>query len=296
MSHENKVIVVLGATGQQGKGVVDALKKQTDFTVRAITRHPDRYQGEADQVIAADLNEPESLAAAFEGAYGVFAVTNFWENGTDEVSQARHAIDAARSAGIEHFIWSTLPDVEAISSGKYEVPHFTNKARVDALVEAAGFKYHSYVVAAFFYQNFLSNLAPQPQQDGSTGWVLPIARDSRSIHMADISQLGDAVAGAFKAPGIAGNGQYLPLVGDLLSFDDILSALAQQGKHYSYQEVPAEVFSSFFPGAGELAQMFGYFRDHSYMGAHLGDSDIALERKVAGRIPTRFADWVADKL
>jgi len=296
MSHENKIIVVLGATGQQGKGVVSALKAQTDFIVRAITRHPERYQGEADQVIAADLNEPQSLAAAFEGAYGVFTVTNFWENGTDEISQAKHAIDAARNAGIEHFVWSTLPDVESISGGKYEVPHFTQKAQVDALVKEADFKYHSFVVASFFYQNFLTNLAPQPMQDGSTGWALPIARDSRSIHMADINELGAAVAGAFSNPDSAGHGEYLPLVGDLLSFDDIISTLEAQGNHYSFQEVPREVFANFFPGADELAQMFGYFQDHSYMGGQFGEQEVKLEHQVAGRIPTRFSDWAEHNL
>ncbi|GHG77667.1 nucleotide-diphosphate-sugar epimerase [Alishewanella longhuensis] len=296
MSGTKKIIVVLGASGQQGKGVVNAIKSTTDFNVRALSRRPESYQGQADQVVFADLNNPDSLAAAFAGAHGVFAVTNFWEPGTDEITQAKNAIAAAKAAGVEHFIWSTLPNVNTISSGRYDVPHFSNKAVVDQLVTAAGFKHHSFVVATFFYQNLLNNLAPTTQSDGAAGWALPIARASKSIHMADINDLGAAVAGAFANPAMAGQGQYLPVVGELLSFDDIITELAHQGKHYSYQEVPAEVFAGFFPGAAELAQMFGYFQEYTYLGTKIGKADIELEQQIAGRTPTRFAAWAADNL
>jgi uncharacterized protein YbjT (DUF2867 family) len=79
----------------------------------------------AEEVVAADLAKPETLKAAFAGAHGVFLVTSFQEAGTDELKQATAAIRAAKDAGVKHFIWSTLPDVEAISGGKFNVPHFT---------------------------------------------------------------------------------------------------------------------------------------------------------------------------
>jgi len=148
-------------------------------------------------VVQADLNSPETLKSAFKGAYGVFAVTNFWEKGgADEVAQGEAAVRAAQEAGVRHFVWSTLPNVETISGGKYNVPHFTDKARVNAIVKNAGFEYHTFVIASFFYQNFLGMLAPQKQQDGSLGWTLPIDPSSRSIHMGDIAELGKVVAGA----------------------------------------------------------------------------------------------------
>jgi uncharacterized protein YbjT (DUF2867 family) len=61
--------------------------------------------GLADEVVEADLNRPETLRAAFEGAHGVFLVTNFWEEGTDEIEQATAAVRAAEEAGVQHFIW-----------------------------------------------------------------------------------------------------------------------------------------------------------------------------------------------
>ena len=109
MADDRKVIAVFGATGQQGGGVVRALQADGRFKVRALTRHPDKHPGLGDEVVEADLDRPETLKAAFAGAYGVFLVTNFWEPGTDELKQATAAVRAAREAGIKHFIWSTLP-------------------------------------------------------------------------------------------------------------------------------------------------------------------------------------------
>ena len=121
---EKKIIAVVGATGLQGKGVVNALKKDGSFKLRAITRNPDKYQGKADEVVKGDLTDLESLTNAFKDVHGVFVVTNFWE-GADEIAQGKVAIQAAKNAGVKHFIWSTLPDVENISNGQFDVPHFT---------------------------------------------------------------------------------------------------------------------------------------------------------------------------
>ena len=115
-----------------------------------------------------------------------FLVTNFWEQGTDELKQATAAVRAAKDAGVKHFIWSTLPDVEAISGGKFHVPHFTGKAKIDRIVKEAGFANHTFVIAPFYYQNLAGALAPQKQADGSVGWALPLDPDVRCIHMGDI--------------------------------------------------------------------------------------------------------------
>src|SRR4029434_8893024 len=119
LSNNKKLIAVVGATGQQGRGVVRALQASSQFKVRALSRNPGKHRELADEVVEADLNRPETLKAAFEEAHGVFLVTNFWEPGTDEGKQAAAAVRAAKEAGVKHFIWSTLPDVEAISGGKF---------------------------------------------------------------------------------------------------------------------------------------------------------------------------------
>jgi uncharacterized protein YbjT (DUF2867 family) len=284
---------VIGATGQQGGGVVRALQARGQFKVRAVTRNPDKHRELAEEVVEADLNKPGTLKAAFEGAHGVFLVTNFQESGSDELKQATAAIRAAKDAGVKHFIWSTLPDVEAISSGRFNVPHFTGKAKIDRVVKDGGFENYTFVIAPFYYQNLAGALAPHKQANGSMGWALPLDPTRRVIHMGDINELGDIVAGAFAHPDEAGNGQYLPLVGDFMSFNEIVETLNRQGHNFSYNRVPKEVFAGFFPGANEIAEMFSYWEAHTYLGS---DSSglIALANKVAGREPTRFATWARE--
>ena len=70
----------------------------------------------------------------------------------------------------------------------------------------AGFAHHTFVIAPFFYQNLVGAFAPQKQPDGTLGWAPPIDPTVRGIHMGDITELGNIVAGAFAHPDQAGDG------------------------------------------------------------------------------------------
>lgn len=271
---EKKIIAVIGATGSQGKGVIDSILKNGTFKARAVTRNPENYTGKADEVVKGDLKDLASLTEAFKNAHGVFVVTNFWE-GADEIAQGKIAIQAAKDAGINHFIWSTLPNVEKISNGKFDVPHFTGKAKVDELVKKAGFKYYTFVQPPFYYQNFSGMLGAQPKQDGSTGWTLPIDPTKKVIHMSDIADLGKVVVGAFLSPEKVGQGSYLALATELNSFNDVIEKYKANGKVYSFTQVPGDMFSTFFEGAKEISEMMAYFENFSYMGP---DSEINIQQ------------------
>src|SRR5437879_1503118 len=108
--------------------------------------------------------------------------------------------------------------------------------------------------------------------------------------MGDIRELGRIVAGAFAQPNEAGNGQYLPLVGDFMSFNEIVETLNRQGHRFSFTQVPKEVFAGLFPGAAEIAEMLSYFQAHTYLGSdwHVR---VSLANIIAGRQPTRFSAW-----
>jgi uncharacterized protein YbjT (DUF2867 family) len=281
---------VIGATGLQGGAVVRALQTRGQFKVRALTRNQGKHRELAEEVVEADLNRPETLKAAFEGAHGVFLVTNFWEQGTDELKQATAAVCAAKDAGVKHFIWSTLPDVEAISGGKFHAPHFTGKAKIDRVVKDARFANHTFVIAPMYYQTLVGVLAPQKQADGSVGWALPIDPTVRGIHMGDITELGNIVAGAFAHPDEVGNGERLPLVGDFMSFNEIVGTIDRQGHKFSFNHVLTEVFAASFPGAAEAAETFSYFQAHTYLGSNSNDQ-FALANKIAGTQPTKFSTW-----
>ena len=291
MSNPKKLIAVVGATGQQGGGAVRALQATGQFQVRALTRDPAKHPKLADEVVAADLNRSETLKAAFAGAHGVFLVTNAWEAGEGESKQALAAVNAAKEAGVHHLIWSTLPNVEKISGGKIGVPHFTEKAEVDRIVTEAGFAYHTFVIAPFYYQNLLGAMAPQKQADGTAGWALPLDPTKRVIHMGDITEIGRIVAGAFAQPELAGQGEHLPLVGDFLSFNEIVATLGRQGNKFSFKRVPLR--KSLPDGSRALTaspRCSRTSRRTCTWGTDSRDA-IALANVVAGQEPTKFAAW-----
>lgn len=110
MVSTDRIIVVCGATGRQGGAVARSLL-QRGWTVRALTRHPDRPAATAltaagADVVAADMDDLESLQAAFEGAYGVYSVQNGIASGFDtEITQGRNVADAAFERGVEHVVY-----------------------------------------------------------------------------------------------------------------------------------------------------------------------------------------------
>ena len=285
-----KVIAVVGASGAQGGAVVRALQGRGIFAIRALTRRPRDLRLDGAEVVEADLTRPDSLAGAFRGAHGAFVVTNFWERSpVSEKEQARNAVQAARDAGVQHLVWSTLPDVDGISAGAFHVPHFTGKAEVDADVKAAGFPAYTFVEAPFYFQNLTTVFAPEPQPGGGKAWVLPLDPNARCLHIGDPADLGKVVAEAFEKPELAGRGQHLSIASALVSFAEIAATLRAQGHDVSFRQVPAEAYAT-FPGAEELVAMFRYWEKFTYFGPD-AEAKIALARTVAGEPFADFAGW-----
>ena len=103
----------------QGGGLAKAILNDPSkrFALRALTRKPQgdkarTLAAQGAEVVAADLDDERSLAAAFKGVHGVFGVTNFWEllSPERELAQAANIAKAAKQAAVKHVIWSTLED------------------------------------------------------------------------------------------------------------------------------------------------------------------------------------------
>ncbi len=298
-----KIIAVMGATGTQGSGVVAELLARGQFTVRVLTRNPDSEKAKSlgqqgCEVVQGDLTKPETLKPAFNGAYGLFLVTNFWDPGTStsEAAQGTLAVKAAKAVDVQHLIWSTLPNCKEISGGKYEVIHFTGKALVDAEVKAAGFSYCTFVEAPMYFQNFLGMMAPQPLGDGKKGWAVPMNTSVKCLHMGDPTELGKIVARAFERPDVVGHGPYLSQASDTTSWQEIVKTLNSQGHNLAVNQVPNEVFDSFpIPGAQELREMMNYFEEYTYFGPD-ANKKLALAKKLCPEGFTSFAKWASSNM
>jgi uncharacterized protein YbjT (DUF2867 family) len=297
-----QTIAVVGGTGAQGGGVVDALLASGQYAVRVVSRNPASKSAETLEkrgvrVVKGDLLEPSSLRAAFEGAHGAFLVTNFWDptQMPKETEIGSAAVKEARAAGVQHFVWSTLPDADKLTGGRLKLPHFSGKARVDAAVEAAKFPRHTFVQAPFYFQNFLGTLAPQPLPNGGRGWAVPIDPAARVIHAGDVNDVGRTVAAAFAAGDTLPDGSYLAACGGMYSWNDFVGTLNAQGHDVQVQQVSADAYDTLFPGAPEVREMFQYFAQCTYFGPER-ESRIAAANALAPAGLTGFADWATRNL
>ena len=275
---DKKIIAVLGSTGAQGGGLCRAILADPSggFACRAITRDPSKDNAKAlankgAEVVAADLDDVESLKKAFAGAHGVFVVTNFWEHfsGEKEKAQAKNAADAAKAAGVQHVIWSTLEDTRKLMSAddkrmpmlqeKYRVPHFDAKAEADAYFGGLPV---TKLLASFYWDNFyMFGLGPKKGDDGQYAWTLPMGNAKLAGISAD--DIGPVAYGIFKA-GSQYVGKSVGIMGEALTIGDMCQQIAGEYGVGSvkYNAVEPDAFRGFgFPGADELGNMFQVYRD-----------------------------------
>lgn len=277
-TNNKKLVTVFGATGLQGGSVVDALLKDGGFSVRGVTRKPtdEKSAGlkkKGVQVVQGDIVGPiEPLVEAMKGSYAAFLLTNFWDPSTKgkEVENGKKLVDAARKAGVKHVVWSTLANVEKESKGKYDVPHFTDKAKVEEYIRELqskspkAFDHVSFVAPAFYYQNFETGLAPKVEGDTYTFTLPPI----KTLIAFDVTETGPAVVSALKEPA-----KYelkrIDYYGTAASPEEYVKTYAKvTGRKAVLNTVSNEAFAKFpFPGAKEFAAMFGWFNEFTYYGA-----------------------------
>lgn len=277
---EKKIIAVLGATGAQGGGLVRSIlaDKSGDFTARALTRdvNSDKAKALADlgaEVVAVDIDNYESLKKAFEGAYGVFAVTFFWEHFSPakENAQAESIAKAAKAAGVKHIIWSTLEDTRnwvplsdnrmpSLGDGKYKVPHFDGKGESNKYFTEQNLPV-TFLLTSFYWDNFIYfGMGPKKGPDGKLAITIPMGdKKLPGIAAADI---GKSAFGIFKK----GNefiGKTVGISGGHLTGKQMADSFTKAlGQEVVYNAVPFDVFRSFgFPGADDLGNMFQFKHD-----------------------------------
>src|ERR1041385_5504457 len=275
---DKKIIAVVGSTGSQGGGLAAAILSDPNggFAVRAITRKVDSDKAKAlkskgAEVVKGDLDDVESLKKAFAGAYGVYAVTNFWEHfsAEKEKAQAKNIAEAAKAAGVKHVIWSTLEDTRNLMKAddkrmpmlqeKYRVPHFDAKAEANEYFKGLPV---TYLVTSFYWDNlYMFGLAPKKGDDGVYSWTFPMG-EAKMAGMA-AEDIGRTAYGIFKAGdkyigktvGITGENLTLAEMGDKLSKGLGIGPV-------KYNAVEPDAYRGFgFPGADEMGNMFQVYRD-----------------------------------
>jgi uncharacterized protein YbjT (DUF2867 family) len=274
-----KVIAVVGATGAQGGGLVRAIlaDRSGAFRARALTRNPNSEKAKAladagAEVVAANVDDPASLRRGFDGAYGAFCVTFFWDHfsAERERTEGGYMAEAAKQAGIQHAIWSTFVDVRRFVplnddriptlQGKYKVPHFDGKGEADELFRKAGVP-TTFLHTSFYWENFIYfGAGPKRGPDGKLALVFPMG-DKKLPGIAS-EDIGKAALAIFQR-GREFIGKNVGVAGEHLSGAELAAAMSRAlGEKVIYQDVPPEVYRSFgFPGADDMGNMFQFKRD-----------------------------------
>jgi len=305
---DKKIIAVMGATGSQGGGVVRAIQSDPGggFKARAITRDPNSDKAKAlkdlgAEVVAADIDDEASLRKAFTGAYGAYCVTFFWAHFSPEKEQqnARNMANAAKAAGLQHVIWSTLEDTRKwiplsdnrmpTLQGKYKVPHFDAKGEVNHVFTDAGVP-TTFLNTTFYWDNmYMFGMGPAKGQDGNYTITFPMGNHKLSGIAAE--DIGGCAYGIFKK-GKEMTGKTVGIAGEHLTGAQMAEKLSKAlGIKCSYNAVTPEAYRGFgFPGAEDLGNMFQFYADFEdyFVGARNIEATRALNPKLQS-----FDQWLA---
>ncbi|KAJ7752924.1 hypothetical protein B0H16DRAFT_1459642 [Mycena metata] len=191
----SRIASIIGATGNQGASVVDALLKDGTFTPRAITRNPDseasqKLKARGVEVVKADTADKASLISALQGSEAVFGVTlSVWSpDQLSEQTHGRNMIDASNEVGVKFFVFSldeqnmniasssSTPNLTKLSGGKYNVPIYDDKADVEEYLKVSGLANASLLLGGF--AETLCDPSRPRLKKTDTGFDLPVSKYS----------------------------------------------------------------------------------------------------------------------
>jgi uncharacterized protein YbjT (DUF2867 family) len=267
MSNKDKIILVSGATGQQGGAVARHLLASRGWRVRALTRNPDSPAAQAlvargAELVQGDLDDRASLDRALRtetasgpcSVYGVFSVQNFWLPGVGfdgEVRQGKALADAAAAAGVKHFVYSSVGGAERNSG----VEHFESKWLIEQHVRAL--KLPATVLRpVFFMENFRS-----PWNSPKEGVLAFGLEPGTPLQMIAADDIGAFVAIAFARPEEF-IGTAMEIGGDSLTMPQVAETWSRvTGEPVRFVEIPLDQIRSF---SAERARMLEWLNESGY--------------------------------
>ena len=304
-----KVIAVLGATGAQGGGMVRAIMadKSGEFTARALTRNVNSDKAKTlkslgAEVVAVDIDNYESLKSAFAGAYGIFAVTFFWEHfsADKEIEEAKLIAKAAKEANIKHIIWSTLEDTRKwiplsdnrmpTLQGKYKVPHFDSKGEAEKYFTEENLPVTFLLTSGYWENMIYFGWGPTRGADGKLAINLPLG--DRKLPGIGVEDIGKSAYAIFKK----GNEfirKKVGIAGGHLTGKQMAESLSKAlGEEVKYNAVPFDVYRSFgFPGADDVGNMFQF--KHDFEEYFCGARDLKFSKSLNPALKN-FDEWLKE--
>jgi uncharacterized protein YbjT (DUF2867 family) len=217
-NNSERVILITGATGRQGGAVYRHLRKK-GFKVRALVRDPNSNQarqltGHGEKVLRGNLDDPDSLMRAMDGAHGVFSVQPYSAN---EIEQGAAVIEVAKRQGVSHLVYSSV----AAADEETGIPHFESKIKVEEHLRSSGLPY-TIVRPVFFMENWHRGFGASIRN----GQLQQPLSPTTNLQMVAVDDIGAFAALAFEHPGKWKNRTF-SLAGDELSMRQIADAFSR---------------------------------------------------------------------
>jgi len=184
---QGRMVLVTGATGQQGGALATLLLKQ-GYRVRALTRNGGSPRARAlseqgAELFIADAEDRGSLEKAAAGADAVFAMATPFEGGVEaETRQGINIVTAAAAAGVGHVVYSSVAGADQNTG----VPHFESKFRVEQHLRTLGVPF-TIIAPVFFMENLIAPWNIGALASGVYPMALPAARKLQQIAVADVA-------------------------------------------------------------------------------------------------------------
>jgi uncharacterized protein YbjT (DUF2867 family) len=286
-------LLIIGATGQQGGAVIDALiAHSAPFEILALTRNtssPSAQKLAAKPNVTLVQGDSVTPAPIFEARkiYGVFLMTSFVPGKTQmEEAQAHPVIEEAVKHGVEHFVFTSVDRGGAGVSEKSptEIAHFASKHRIEEYLKekTANSKTDWTILRPVA---FMDNLSP-----GFMGKMFPATwgsslGDNKPLQLISVHDIGVVAARAFERPEKY-NGRAISLAGDEVT----LVQAKKVFKEVIGYDMPANftfMGSALIFMVKELGTMFRWFKDAGY------GADIKALRKEVPELQD-FGTWLKE--
>jgi uncharacterized protein YbjT (DUF2867 family) len=257
MNKQGKIIVVFGATGQQGGATARHLLK-SGWRVRAVTRDPNKPAAQAlaeagAEVVTADMEDRAALDAVIQGAYGVFSVQNFWlpEVGVEgEIRQGTNVADAAKAANVQHFVFTSVGGAERDSG----IPHFESKWAIEQHIGEVGLP-ATILRPAAFMENFTGFGGPRD------GVLTSMTRPETPLQLIATDDIGALAALAFEYPGEY-IGKAIEIAGDSLTTPQVVELMSRvSGETITFREMSSDELRQF---GEDGVKMMEWFENEGY--------------------------------
>ena len=254
MTANNRKVLVTGATGKQGGSVVRHMLEK-GWNLGALTRDPKSKAAKAlfekgVDVVQGDLEDVSSLDSVLRGVYGVYSVQDFWSVGAKrEVLQGKNLADAARKAGVKHFVYSSVGGAERNSG----IGHWESKWEIEKHIQKLGLPATVFRPAAFMENYYVDQVEIGILQ----GKLYDPVHGDKPYQMIASDDIGAFVAVAFERPKDF-LGLELEIAGSELTNRQAAEVFSRVlGRAVEFQEVP-------IPPVKEFQEMFHWFNEKGF--------------------------------